>query len=214
MAKHTSDDPLENVTLWLQANGKLLGIGAAVLAAIGLGVYGVRASDARKQTNASTALYAAQGPLYEGKTDVAREALGNVASRYKGTSAGDQAALLVAQTYFEAEEFEEGLRRLESARSGASSAFVPAIEGLMAAGHEGTANFEKAAEHYAKAAKAAASDTERDGFTLSQARALMRAGKRTEAITIFEGLLAKEGSPYAQEAAVRLGELRAVAPTG
>ncbi len=207
----TSDDPLENATMWLQSNGKLLGIGVAVIAAVGLGIYGVRASDAKKNANASTALYTAQGTLADGKTDEAQKALDDVAKRYGGTSAGEQAVLLLAQSYFEAGKFAEGIERLESARSGASKEFAAAMDQLIAAGHEGLADFNKAAEAYAKAAESAATELERDGNLVSQGRALMRAGKRAEAIALFEAMVAKEGSPYAQEASVRLGELKASA---
>lgn len=205
----TSDDPLESATLWLQANGKLVAIGVAVVIAIGLGVYGVRASDAKKQANASTALYAAQGSLYEGKLDEAREALKGVADRYDGTSAGEQAVLLLAQTYYDGGQFAEGLGVLEQARSGASAAFAASMDVLMAAGFESQGNFEQAAVRYEAAAEAAGSETERDGHRLSQARALMRSGKNAEAIALFEALREKRDSPYSQEAAVRLGELQA-----
>ncbi len=205
----SSDDPLENAAHWVQSNGKLVGIGIAVVAAVGLGIYGIRASDAKKSANASTALYAAQTPLYENKVDVARKALDEVASRYKGTSAGEQAVLLLAQTYFDEGAFDEGIKRLGDARSGASSAFQASMDALMAAGYEGKFEFEQAAAQYANAAKSADSETERDGYVLSQARSLVRAGKATEATALFEQLLANEGSPYAQEAAVRLGELQA-----
>ena len=106
-----SNDPLESAAHWVQTNAKLVGIGAAVVFAVGLGVFGLRASQEKKAVNASTALYAAQTPLYENKTDVARTALAEVASRYKGTSAGEQAVLLLAQTYFDAGEFDAGLVR-------------------------------------------------------------------------------------------------------
>ncbi len=207
----TPDDPLESATMWLQANGKLVAIGAAVVIAIGLGIYGVRASDAKKQANASTALYAAQGTLYEGKLEEAREALKGVAERYDGTTAGEQAVLLLAQTHYDAGQFAEGLAVLEEARSGASSSFASSMDVLMAAGHESQGDFEQAAARYEAAAKAAASETERAGHQLAQARALMRAGNNLEAIALFEALREKRGSPYAQEAAVRLGELRASA---
>jgi len=204
-----SDDPLENVILWLQANGKMLAIAGAVVVAAGLGVYGLRASEAKKQANASTALYAAQAPLQEGNMEAARTALEGVASRYKGTSSGEQAVLLVAQTFFDAGSFDEGIARLQAARSGASTSFAASMEAMTASGFEGKSDFVQAAAHYAKAATAAVSEVEKDAYTLSQARQLMRAGQRAEAIAIFESLLSKEGSPFAQEAAVRLGELRA-----
>ncbi len=204
-----SDDPLESATLWLQANGKLVGIGVAVVAVIGLGIYGVRASDAKKQANASTALYAAQGALYQGQADSARVALQGVIDRYGSTSAGEQAVLLLAQSHFDAGEFAEGIAILEEARSGASASFSASMDVLLAAGYEGQANFEKAAEYYDSAAKAAGSSAERDAHRLAQARSLMRAGKDAEAKVLFEELRSKPGSPYAQEAAVRLGELMA-----
>lgn len=204
-----SNDPLETAAHWVQTNAKMVGIGAALVFAVGLGVFGLRASQAKKATNASAALYAAQTPLYENKTDVARTALAEVASRYKGTSAGEQAVLLLAQTYFDAGEFDEGLKHLEDARSGASSAFAASMDALMASGYEGKFDFEAAAEQYAAAAKTADAETEQDGYVLSQARSLARAGKTAEAVALYDQLMAKDGSPYAQEAAVRLGEIQA-----
>lgn len=204
-----SDDPLESATLWLQANGKLVGIGVALVAVIGLGIYGVRASDAKKQANASTALYSAQGALYQGQADSARVALQGVIDRYGSTSSGEQAVLLLAQSHFDEGQFAEGIAILDKARSGASASFAASMDVLLAAGYEGQANFEKAADYYDAAAKSAGSSAERDAHRLAQGRSLMRAGKTAEAKLLFEELSAKPGSAYAQEATVRLGELMA-----
>jgi predicted negative regulator of RcsB-dependent stress response len=206
-----SDDPLENLTLWLQANSRTLAIAGAVAVAAGLGIWGMRASDAKKRANASTALYAAQALRYAGQADSARAAFENVATRYKGTTAGEQAILLVAQLHYEAGQFAEGVQRLEAARGSVSKVFAAPLEALIAAGYEGQANFAKAAERYAAAAKLAATPRERDAFLLAQGRQLMAAGQRAEAIAVFEQLRANEASPYATEAAIRLGELRATA---
>jgi outer membrane protein assembly factor BamD (BamD/ComL family) len=204
-----SDDPLENLTHWLQTNSRTLAIAGAVVVAAGLGIYGVRASDAKKRANASTALYAAQAPLSEGRLEDARTALAGVASRYKGTTAGEQAVLLLAQTLYDEGKFAEGITALQGGRSSASSAFAAPMEAMIAAGFEAQSDFAQAAQHYANAAKVAGSELERDSYLLSQARQTMAAGQRSEAIALFEALRAKESSPYAQEAAVRLGELRA-----
>lgn len=204
-----SDDPVENVSLWLQANAKLLAIAGAVAVAAGLGIWGVRSSDAKKRANASTALYEAQAKAFAGQADSARVALEAVASRYKGTSAGEQAILLIAQSLYDAGQHAEGIAKLEAARSGVSRAFAAPVEALIAAGYEAQGNFAKAAEQYAAAAKMAGNDVERDGYRLSEARQLMAAGKRAEAIAAFEALRAAPDSPYASEAAVRLGELTA-----
>jgi outer membrane protein assembly factor BamD (BamD/ComL family) len=204
-----SDDPLENLTLWLQANSRTLAIAAAVVVAAGLGIYGVRASDEKKRANASTALYAAQAPLADGRLEEARTALEGVASRYKGTTAGEQAVLILAQTLFDDGQFGEGIARLQAGRGGASNAFAASMEAMVAAGFEAQGNFATAAQHYANAAKVAVSELERDSYLLAQARQTMMAGQRAEAITLFEAIQAKESSPFVQEASVRLGELRA-----
>jgi len=205
----TSDDPVENVSLWLQANAKTLAIAGAVVLAAGLGVWGVRASDAKKRANASTALYEAQAMAFAGQADSARIALEAVATRYKGTSAGEQAMFLVAQSLYDAGQHADGIAKLEAARSGVSRAFAAPLEALIAAGYEAQGNAAKAAEQYAKAAEMAGNDVERDGYKLSEARQLMAAGKRAEAIAAFEALRDTPDSPYAMEAAVRLGELQA-----
>jgi predicted negative regulator of RcsB-dependent stress response len=207
--KLISDDPVENASLWLSANAKPLAIAGALALAAGLGVWGVRASDAKKRANASTALYEAQALTFAGQADSARIALEAVASRYKGTTAGEQAVLLVAQNLFDAGKHSEGVVRLEAAKSGASRAFAAPIEALMAAGYEAQGNFAKAAEHYAAAAKVAANEVERGAYKLAEARQLMAAGKRAEAIAAFEALRGMQDTPYATEASVRIGELTA-----
>jgi predicted negative regulator of RcsB-dependent stress response len=205
----TSDDPVENVSLWLQAHAKTLTIASAVAVAAGLGIWGVRASDAKKRANASVALYEAQAKVYAGQADSARVALEAVATRYQGTTAGEQAVLLLAQAYYDAGQYAEGIARLEAARRGASRAFAAPVEALIAAGHEAQGKHAEAATAYVAAAALAGSEVERDGYRLSEARQLMAAGKRTEAIAAFEALRTRRESPYATEAAVRLGELTA-----
>lgn len=204
------EDFLETATHWVQTNGKALAIGAVVVAAVGLGIYGLRASDEKKRINASKALAEAQMKLFAGEPDSAVPALSAVAERYRGTSAGEQALLLAVRAQFESGKFDEGIQQLEAARKGASPAFAASMDGLTAAGYEGLGQFAKAAEFWAKAAAAAKGDEARRGFELAQARNLARAGKTAEAEALFATLAASDSSTaVTQEAALRLGELRA-----
>src|SRR4051812_375491 len=150
-----SDDPIENLTDWLQVNAKpvMLGLGGAVL--LGLGIFGYRYLNASKLAEASSALYTAQGPMLEGKLPEAQAQLQRVATRYSGTSAGQQATVLLAQVLYEQKQYQAGITVLEKARGSASRENAASFESMTAAGYEGLKNFEKAAESYGRAADAA-----------------------------------------------------------
>lgn len=202
-----SDDPLENLAMWAQANAKsvFLGLGGAVL--IAAGIIGYRYLSAAKIADSSAALYAAQIPLLDGKLPEAQAALQRVATKYSGTGAGQQATLLLAQALYDQKQYQGGISVLEKARGGASREMQASMEGLIAGGYEGLGNLEKAGEAYGKAAAAAISASEKKLYQTSQGRSLMLAGKMEDAKKIFIELAADDASQYAQEARVRLGEI-------
>jgi tetratricopeptide (TPR) repeat protein len=204
-----SDEPLEQVASWFQANSKALLIGAGGIAIAVAAVFAYRSMDASKREQASTALYEAQAPFTEGKFAEARSALEKVVQRYGGTASGQQAVLLLAQVMYEQGQYAEGIRVLEKARGSASREFAASMEALMAAGHEGMGDHAKAAEHYGKAAEAAVLAADKGQYRASQARSLMAAGKLDEAAKLWTELAAEEGSTFGQEAKVRLGEIAA-----
>lgn len=202
-----SDEPLENAAIWMQANSKslILGVvGAAVLAA---GIFGYRYLNEQKLAEASAALYQAQGPLMEGQLPQAQAALQRVSTKYGGTSAGQQATMLLSQVLYDQNQYQGGISVLEKAVGGASSGNKAAMYSLIAAGYEGLGNLEKAAETYGQAAGAATTTPEKQQNLASQARSLMLAGKMDEAKKLFTQLSEDINSPYAQEARVRLGEI-------
>ena len=92
-----SDDPMEKLGDWLQVNSRPIGMAVGGIAVVALAVFGYRSYSAGQSTKASTALYAAQAPLSQGKFDDATKALEKVATGYAGTASGQQAALLLAQ---------------------------------------------------------------------------------------------------------------------
>ncbi len=202
-----SDDPIENLTTWLQLNQKPI---LAVVGVIALGaaaIFGYRAMDASKRTAANNDLYKATAPMMEGKLPEAQAALEKVAQRYSGTASGSQAALLLAQVFYDQQKFAEGIAALEKAKGSAGSEFGTSVEALIAAGYESQGKFEQAAEHFAKAASAARFPLDKAANQASQARSLTMAGKPADARKIWEELAKQEDLPFAQEAQVRMGEL-------
>lgn len=205
-----SDDPIENVTSWLQTNAKTIAIGVAVLALSTAAVFGYRWMDASKRTKADEMLSRATSPMQAGKLPEAQAALSRVVSEFGGTTTGAQAAMLLAQVYFDQKKYQEGITALEKAKGSAGSSFSASFEGLIAAGYESMGKFEIAAEHYASAAAASKFPLDKGANQASQARNLTTAGKLTEARKIWEALAKNESLPFAQEAQVRIGELTGV----
>ena len=202
-----SDDAVERVADWARENARTLLIGVAVIAAAGAGIGLYRANEATRLGNASQALYAAQVPLYQGNLDSAATALRGVAERYAGTTAGEQAAVVLAEVHYDRGQFDEGDKVLQALRGKASPAFRASVIGLLAAGLEARGQHAEAAAEYANAAKAAASDIDRELYELAQARMLIAAGRGDEAEPLLRKLADAGEQGTAQEARVRLGAL-------
>lgn len=201
-----SDDPLEKLGDWFQSNSRPIGMAVGGVAVAALAIFGYRSYASGQKQKASTALYAAQAPMAQGKLAEATKALDKVAKSYSGTAAGQQASLLLAQTLFEQKKYAEGIASLEKFVGGSSADFKASMESMIAVGYELQGKLAEAATHYAKAAASAKFDNDKNSYKASEARSLMAAGKNAEATKIWEEL-SKSDSPTAQEANVRLGEL-------
>ena len=202
-----SDDPIENVTTWLQVNQKPILAVVGIAAAAAIAIFGYRYMDGKKRADANAQLYRAAAPLAEGKLPEAAAGLERVATSFAGTASGTQAALMLGQILYDQQKFPEGIAALEKAKGSAGSDFGASIEALIATGYEGQGKFDLAAEHYGKAAAAAKYPLDKAANQAAQARILTTAGKATDARKIWEELAKQENLPFAQEAQVRLGEL-------
>lgn len=198
-------DP-ETLLETVQLYRKQITITAIVVAAVAGGVFLWQASTARRASQAEKAFFDAVG-LYGQRNPKANEELGKVAQRYDGTAGGAQAALLLAQTEFDAGKYDAGLKALDGITK--PGVFASGIETMKAAGYEGKEQFDKAAEHYLAAVAKATLTGEKDFLKGEAARALTSAGKKAEAQKLWEELAAKTDSPLSGEAKVRLGELTA-----
>lgn len=202
-----SDDPVENISTWLQMNARPILIGVAVVAVGALAVFGYRKGVESKRSDATKALYEATTPMMQGKLSEAQSGLEKVAQRFSGTPAGSQAVMLLGQVMFDQQKYDEGIKKLESAKGSIGADFLASLEALEAAGYESQGKFAEAADHYAKAAAAAKFPVDKASNQANQARSLTAAGKSAEARKLWEELAKQESLPFAQEAQVRLGEL-------
>jgi predicted negative regulator of RcsB-dependent stress response len=203
------DDDGESLMDWLQANGRLVGMVVGGAVAVAAAVLLWRSSVNTKTTRASTALSTAQLPFQAGDYKSAETELAKVSTRYAGTMAGAQAAMLQGQALFEQGKFKEGVAALQAGMQAAPADAKASFLQLLAVGAEGLNDWTAAAKHYADAVVATSAGSEKALMQASQARALTKAGKPAEAMAIWRSLAADEAGPVVQEARVRIGELLA-----
>ena len=197
---------LDSLAGWFKANQKVLSIATGGMALVAAGVVIFQMSAAKKIENSERAYFQAQSATTQNPANAATE-LQKVATKYAGTSAGDRASLLVAQSLMTAGKTADAMKQLETlAANGGASRLGSTLQTLMAAGYE---DLKKPAEA-AKAYLAAASTSFGDAKIQRQAdaaRAYMAAGNNTEALKLWTELARNERGPLAAEAHVRLGEL-------
>ncbi len=192
----------------IQLYRKQITITAIVAVVVFGGTFLWKANKARRESQAERAFFDAM-TLVTTKDPKGPDELAKVVSRYSGTPGGVQAAMLYAQTKFDAGKYDDGQKVLDQISS--AGALASGVESLKAAGYEGQQKFDKAAEHYLAAVAKAELQGEKDFLNGEAARALAEAGKRTEALKIWTELAAKPDSPLASEAKIRVGELSAAA---
>jgi predicted negative regulator of RcsB-dependent stress response len=194
---------------WVQVNSRLLGGAAAVVAVAAAGYWFYVRSQQIKTINAERSLIQAEQSLQSGNAALATSDLQRVVSRYKGTGAGAQAAMLLAQTLYGANKYQEGIKALEeiSGHAGGSEA---AVQSLMGDGFSQMNKTGDAAKAYERAAQAAEFDNERAYYRAKAARSYAAAGNTAEARRLWTQLSTDEkAQSVAAEARIRLAELDA-----
>ena len=181
-------------------------IGVAVIVG---GFWFYERSQSIKSQRAETAYFQARQSLEAGNVPLGISDLQKVTTRYEGTAAGTQAALILAQAYYDQGKFKEGLGALQKIEGKAPSEFKASVHVLEAAGFQGEKDFAKAAEQFKAAADATKFPADKAEYQASAARNYQNAGKTAEAIAIWKELVKNENTAVAGEARVRLGELEA-----
>ena len=194
---------------WLQANTRALTIGAILVVAGGAGYWFYTRSIEIKRLNAERGLNQAKQSLAAGNAALAATDLQRVATRYKGTPAGAQAAMLLAQHHFDQDKFDEGLKVLQPYQAAsAAGRSLSSIWSLTGDGLLSQAKVDEAVTAFRKAADATTYPGEKAVYLSKAARSLQMAGKNAEAKEMWERL---KNDPKASlvhsEADIRLGEL-------
>jgi hypothetical protein len=218
MASKTKNPPLlprlddeDSIGEWLALHKTALGWAAlAVVIVVGGGWFYER-SETLKSERAEKSYYQARQEAALGNSALATADLKKVADRYPKTRAGVEARIFVAQMDYDAKKFKEGISELKTAESNISSGddFAPTVHNLQANGYEELKDFISAADQYRLAAETSRFPNDKGRYRAFQARALMSAGKRADALAIWEDLAKDEKSPFALEAKLRIGELEA-----
>jgi predicted negative regulator of RcsB-dependent stress response len=203
------DDELDLMD-WIRANMRWVGIGAAVVVVAGGGWWVYTQSKLRKEQNAAQALFLAKQSVQAGNLVLAQSDLSKLVSRYSGTSAGSEGAMLLAQIDYDQNKYQEGITVLENAAKGAPAPMEVQLRGLIGDGYLSLKNAPSAAKEYERAAEMTTFVLEKASQRAKAARAYAVAGDTAKARQIWTDLAADEKNPsIAAEAKVRLGELTA-----
>ncbi len=197
---------------WVRAHTRELGIGAIVVAAVVAGTWVVSKSNATKAASASRALSEAQRSVASGNLPLAAADLQKLVKSYGSTTAGVQARLLLAQVDFQQGKVDEGLKVLDEV--GSAGALQASLHALRAAGLEQAGKPADAAAEYLKASEKSELPSERESYKSDAARAYQTAGKKDEALKIWQAIADDQASPLNGEARLRVGELGATVAKG
>lgn len=208
-AARTSSEADFDLMDWFQVNSRIVGGAAAVVAVVAAGYWFYLRSQQIKTVNAERSLMQAEQSLQSGNLALATSDLQRVVTRYKGTGAGTEAAMLLAQADFNAGKYQDGLKILQEVvgKAGGSEA---AVQSLIGDGYSQLNKPADAARAYERAAQGAQFDTERAYYRAKAARSYSSAGNTAEAKKLWSALSTDEkAQSVAAEARVRLAELNA-----
>ena len=203
------DDELD-ILEWIRANSRFIGIGAAIVVVVGGGWWVYTQSRVKKEQNAAQSLFLAKQSMAAGNLVLAQSDLSKLVSRYGGTSAGAEGAMILAGIDYDQAKYQEGITVLENAAKGAPAPMEVQLRSLIGDGYMSMKNAPSAAKEFDRAADLASHVLEKATQRAKAARAYMVAGDTAKARQIWAELATDEKNPsVAAEAKVRLGELTA-----
>jgi len=209
-ARPTLEDDSETFLEWIQGHSREFSFALLAIVAIALGGWLYIEFGRTRTAKAEGLLAQAETTLSAQRLPEAQTQFQRLVDSYEGTPAAGQGLLRLAQVLYEQGKFQDGVTRLEgSFDEYASGPLAVSVRQLAAAGYEQLGKPADAAARYSEAAAKSGLGNERDGLNARAARAWADAGRKDEAIRIWKTLLAKTGSPIANEARIRMGELSA-----
>ncbi len=196
---------------WTKINAKALATGAVIVLVAAAGYWFYLRQQEIKSANAEKSLLSAKQSIAAGNQALAQSDLQKVFSQYGSTTAGVEAAMLLAQMDYDAAKYQDGISLLQKAAgSSGASRNQTAILSLEGDGYMQMSKAGQAAKAYQDAATAALGDIERSYEQAKAARAYATSGDTASARKIWAALSDDpKAATVAAEAKVRLGELTA-----
>jgi hypothetical protein len=196
---------------WTRINAKALTTGAVIVVVAAAGYLFYMRSKQIQAGNAERALLQAKQSLSAGNMALAQSDLQKVYARYGSTTAGVEAAMLLAQIDFDSGKYQDGISVLEKAAgTSAASDNATTIRGLEGDGYAQMGKLPEAGKAYEAAAAASTMDNEKAFQLAKAARVYQASGDTAKARELWTTLLNDpKTQSMSSEARIRLGELSA-----
>lgn len=198
----------------LQRHGRTLAIGAGVLVVIAASVWLYVSSSQRKEMFAATALTQARASAEAGNLPLATSDLQRLIDRFSGTSAADEAVVLLNQIRLIQGQKDPAVAALQSFVRGDRPDHVRASAyALLGGGLEDQGKLREAGAAFREAARAARLDFLKAQYLIDAGRTLAAAGDTAAARAAFGEVLERYGElDQAAEARVRMAEIGGEVP--
>jgi predicted negative regulator of RcsB-dependent stress response len=193
---------------WAQLHVRELIIAVCVIAIAVGGVILYRSASATQAAQAEQALVGPEQSIAAGNLPLAQSDLRRVMSRYGGTAAAAQAAILLAETYYTQQKYADGVAALAHApTTGAAQPFAASIERLTGDGLMQQGKAKEAAAHFLAAAAKTPYPTEQARLRANAARAYAAGHDTAAAVGLWRELANTPKSGEVPEAQLMIGEL-------
>ena len=210
-ARPSLEDPSESFVDWIQDHSREFAFAALAIVAVMLGLWLYAYFGRTKNERAEGLLAQAETTLSSQRLPEAQTQFERLVETYEGTPAAGQGLLRLAQVLYEQGKFQDGITRLEAAVEDYDDGpLAVSVRQLAAAGYEQLGRPADAAARYAQAAEKSTLAGERDNLNARAARAWADAGRKDEAVRLWKTIVDRPGTPLANEARIRIGELTAV----
>jgi predicted negative regulator of RcsB-dependent stress response len=200
---------------WTRINSRALTAGAVLVVVAGAAFWFYGRSKQIQAGNAEKALQTAKQSMNAGNVPLAQTDLQKVYAKYGNTSAGVEAAMLLAQLDYDSGKFQDGISTLQKVSgSSAANGVEATVRSLEGDGYAQMGKMSDAAKQYESAADATGYETEKAYQRAKAARAYQTAGDTAKARQIWTDISTDPRySTMAAEARIRLGELTAKVAT-
>lgn len=207
----TGTPAAERLFEWAKRNQRLAMIGGGLILLLAGGVWFSVTAAARRGAFAARALTAARAAADAGNLPLAANDLSRLINAYGGTTAAQEAALLLAQVRLLQDQAPLAIADLRKFTSeGPKSQFRGPAFALLGAALEEQGQVAEGAAAYDAAAAAYAYDAVKAQYLLDAARAYRLANDTALAAARYERVITEfKTQPSAIEAKVRLAEMRA-----